>query len=205
MRSWMRREPLLLQGRPRRERYRIDIVQCISSPLRGRTTRRCMVSSRSGGLTASPSQTQLTAEACRPCCGLSQATQGKPGLRASGLFLFLCRAAPLRRRPTCRQRQRRSTSARCHRRQPLPFRPLKVTVGPLDQTRVTGRSQLPSEHPHDASNIICKALMQVGSHGRAQFVIMRSSAGKRLFGEAVAAGGMEGFFPLIEQFRWGCS
>lgn len=26
-------------------------------------------------------------------------------------------------------------------------------------------------------------------------------AGKRLFGEALAAGSMEGFFPLIEQFR----
>ena len=33
-------------------------------------------------------------------------------------------------------------------------------------------------------------------------VHMRPRAGKRLFGEALAAGGMEGFVPLIEQFRY---
>jgi hypothetical protein len=31
--------------------------------------------------------------------------------------------------------------------------------------------------------------------------VFAHSTGKRLFGEALAAGGMEGFFPLIEQFR----
>lgn len=31
--------------------------------------------------------------------------------------------------------------------------------------------------------------------------MLSSRAGKRLFGEALAAGGMQGFFPLIEQFR----
>ncbi len=32
-------------------------------------------------------------------------------------------------------------------------------------------------------------------------VMLCSRAGKQLFGEALAAGGMQGFFPLIEQFR----
>lgn len=33
-------------------------------------------------------------------------------------------------------------------------------------------------------------------------MLLLTSAGKRLFGEALAAGTMEGFFKLIEQFRW---
>lgn len=41
------------------------------------------------------------------------------------------------------------------------------------------------------------------SRGYCSLQLCTRSAGKRLFGEALAASGMEGFFPLIEQFRCG--